>query len=106
MAKKEGFTWFERLLRKYATPDKPHTAFSWNRWTVEERIKFFDEFPIASPTTYGRSMVDGRERMLTKQWDELNKEEQQSVHQMYCVWDEKHIKSTVGSFPFLKMKKD
>ena len=103
---KEGFTWFERLLRKYGGVDERLASFYWNYWSIEERLQFLQEFPVKDPETVGKEMILNRQRLMLKQWDELSEIDQHSLTEMYRVWHDKHIKSSVGSFPFLKMKKE
>jgi hypothetical protein len=84
---KEGFTWSERLIRKYGGVDEKLTSFIWNTWSIEERLEFFKEFPVKDPETIGKQMILTRQQLLTKQWHEMSKLEQQSITEMYSVWN-------------------
>ena len=88
MPKKGGFTWFERLLRKYGDgPMEANTALTWNSWTLEKRIKLFEEIP---PNTLPFFTYPKKEDVCKKYWNELNNDERIVIHEMYRGWFQIH----------------
>jgi hypothetical protein len=85
--KKEGFTFFERLLRKYGKPHEVNSAITWNNWTPEKRKQFFKEV-LSNLSTIND--IQDIEEICYKYWNEMHLEEQKMVYEMYCIWFKQH----------------